>query len=661
MVTAGSTATGSAVRAVTDTGSATRTGNQWTAAPDGPAWVQLAWSRPEPVRRIVLANGGPTGLAVRAGHLTFSDGSSLQVRLSASDPVNTVAITPREVTWLRFTVSGLGDGADAASLAEVVVDDAISSDDVVTDRRPDGNAAVAATPSAGRSAADSDPVAVKDGDPRTNGVGAVWLTPADITAWVQLSWARPRELTTVQLVGSNRATSRIASGELHFSDGSVVPVGGVVNDPAYPTTVSFMPRSTVSVRFQVTKIVGSGMLALAELRALRLQATPERKPAAPTRTAAVPPPCPPPATAVAVRGAVTVSCPTANIVVTGPVTVPFVALGFRSVAATVLAGDNYGAAGPEVLAPVASDGTGAVRLNMSGAPRGPVTVRLTPAGLPGGNPTYLQLYNASVPFAGPDLVPPSGLAAGKTLVYADEFTALASTSPDGTGADYSSAKPEHAGSAEFGEAIFADPGRNFGNLGVVDERYLRLTVSPRPTDFADQRGWNRDHIGALLASARTGGSGFAAQYGYFETRMMTPAGKGIWPAFWMLPSPDLAVADPVGSEVDAVELYGHDLRNTCHSTHAYADGKDSPLTRCFPTFASTEAAMSWHTYGVWVTPAEIIYYVDGRQVFSAPQITAGDRPMFFLLNLTLGGGWPIDIDATGNRAAMYVDYVRVYV
>lgn len=31
-----------------------------------------------------------------------------------------------------------------------------------------------------------------------------------------------------------------------------------------------------------------------------------------------------------------------------------------------------------------------------------------------------------------------------------------------------------------------------------------------------------------------------------------------------------------------------------------------------------------------------------------------------MVNLALGGGWPVELDNVGNRAALYVDYVRVY-
>jgi hypothetical protein len=35
--------------------------------------------------------------------------------------------------------------------------------------------------------------------------------------------------------------------------------------------------------------------------------------------------------------------------------------------------------------------------------------------------------------------------------------------------------------------------------------------------------------------------------------------------------------------------------------------------------------------------------------------------MFFLVNLALGGGWPVKLGGVQDRAALYVDYVRVYV
>jgi beta-glucanase (GH16 family) len=71
--------------------------------------------------------------------------------------------------------------------------------------------------------------------------------------------------------------------------------------------------------------------------------------------------------------------------------------------------------------------------------------------------------------------------------------------------------------------------------------------------------------------------------------------------------------------------------------------------------------MTWHTYGVSVSPTVNTFYVDDRVVATAPQVAGGGAPMFFLVNLALGGGWPIQLQAVQDRAVLYVDYVRVYV
>ena len=199
------------------------------------------------------------------------------------------------------------------------------------------------------------------------------------------------------------------------------------------------------------------------------------------------------------------------------------------------------------------------------------------------------------------------------------------------------------------------------NVRVVDNRYLRIDVEPSPLGFADPQGWGRTHTGGLLASARPGGSGFSAQYGYFEARMLIPASPGTWPAFWMLPTANLIGPPPLTAEIDAMEHYGHDPQATCQSTHEYGDGRDTGVARCGQRFPTVHAALSWHTYGVSVTPTDITYFIDGKVVDTVPQVRGGGSPMFFMVNLALGGGWPLDLGSVQDRATLFVDYVRVYV
>ena len=143
--------------------------------------------------------------------------------------------------------------------------------------------------------------------------------------------------------------------------------------------------------------------------------------------------------------------------------------------------------------------------------------------------------------------------------------------------------------------------------------------------------------------------------------MLAPAAPGTWPAFWMLPSDNLVAPTPTVAEIDAVELYGHEPTAACHSTHDYNSPHDDGVARCGTRFDSDRAALAWHTYGVSVLPTGITFYIDGHAVATAPQVDGGGAPMFFLVNLALGGGWPVDLSAVQDRAALYVDYVRVYV
>lgn len=64
---------------------------------------------------------------------------------------------------------------------------------------------------------------------------------------------------------------------------------------------------------------------------------------------------------------------------------------------------------------------------------------------------------------------------------------------------------------------------------------------------------------------------------------------------------------------------------------------------------------------VSITPTDITFLVDGVVVATAPQVAGGRAPMFLLLDLALGDGWPVDLHGGQERARLFLDYVRVYV
>jgi beta-glucanase (GH16 family) len=68
-----------------------------------------------------------------------------------------------------------------------------------------------------------------------------------------------------------------------------------------------------------------------------------------------------------------------------------------------------------------------------------------------------------------------------------------------------------------------------------------------------------------------------------------------------------------------------------------------------------------HTYGCKITETDTVYYCDNIEVGRHPTLPLSKKtPIFFLINLATGGGWPVDLSRYGGVADMYVDYVRVY-
>jgi beta-glucanase (GH16 family) len=146
---------------------------------------------------------------------------------------------------------------------------------------------------------------------------------------------------------------------------------------------------------------------------------------------------------------------------------------------------------------------------------------------------------------------------------------------------------------------------------------------------------------------------FTQQGGYFEMRAKLPAGKGIWPAFWMLP------AD--GSwppELDAMEVLGHDPSTIFMTVHSNLTGAHTQ-TQGSAKVPDTSAA--FHTYGVLWEASKITWYFDGQPVYTTAPPSDLNKPLYILVNLAVGGDWPGNPDATTPFPAVYqIDYVRAY-
>jgi beta-glucanase (GH16 family) len=146
---------------------------------------------------------------------------------------------------------------------------------------------------------------------------------------------------------------------------------------------------------------------------------------------------------------------------------------------------------------------------------------------------------------------------------------------------------------------------------------------------------------------------FSQQYGYFEISAKMPAGQGLWPAFWLLPK-----NGDWPPEIDVFEVLGHDTKTLVQTIHTEATGSHTYQANNFKT---VDLSLDFHRYGVDWQKDYITFYFDGRE--TAQYATPADMhtPMYMITNLTVGGPWSGNPDAsTVFPAKLQVDYVHVY-
>jgi beta-glucanase (GH16 family) len=156
-------------------------------------------------------------------------------------------------------------------------------------------------------------------------------------------------------------------------------------------------------------------------------------------------------------------------------------------------------------------------------------------------------------------------------------------------------------------------------------------------------------------------------YGRFEIKAKLPAGKGTWPAIWMLPT-DWAYGNwPKSGEIDIMEHVGYDLNNIHITTHteAYYFKINTQKTA---TKIIENATTAFHLYRVDWTPQYMQGFIDDQLIFEFKNEGNGykvwpfDKRFHLLLNVAVGGDWggQKGIDDNAFPTAMEVDYVRVY-
>lgn len=621
-----------------------------TAGETRGAWVRTEWATPRTIDAITVVGTGVDADRMTGATVRFSDGSSILVTTDANGDAS-VAIPERSVSWALLTVAGSAPGQQSVALAGLAID---GSGTAVSD------AAATASPSVSSSEGDTDAGALGDATDSGSGRGREWTAASDDEApSARLTWDTPVELAAVQLFGPTAPGRDSPGGTLVFDDGSVVLVSGVASGDVPASTIAFMPRMTRWVEFRLDE----GLTGLSEFVGYIRGETPPAwtgpivdgisLPDAPVQDCGSVERRPPN------DGGPTLLCPTPgsssdgsiSIVVVDRPQTELLVTGWQPLGTDVDLGREF-----ELTRGTTGD-DGMVTFDVSTArlARGPVTLKVVrTAAFDAASPLYVQLVNEVGTASGRSDYAPEGM----TLQWDEEFVDPISITQDGAGALYTATKPTARGPSEFGEAVFADPAWGEQTIGVLDDDFLRIRSQPLE-GRADPGGYDRTAVSGMVSSMRIGGSGFGAQYGYFEARILGAPGRGSWPAFWTLNSGSTVSTDGLIGEVDAIELYGHDTLGGCTAVHKWVDGNDDAKSECIDD-TGADWAMAWHTYGVQVTPDGAEFFIDGESVTTLRGLQLEEEPFYFLVNLALDGGWPVDLGQTGDVTDLYVDYIRVY-
>lgn len=236
------------------------------------------------------------------------------------------------------------------------------------------------------------------------------------------------------------------------------------------------------------------------------------------------------------------------------------------------------------------------------------------------------------------------------LIWHDEFDYIGL--PDSTKWSFDTIGNSYGwGNNEKQYYTFAKPENIFAKNGILTINAVKDSIE------------RKEYTSARIITNRKGDW----LYGRFEIRAKLPAGRGTWPAIWMLPSEKFYGRWPSSGEIDIMEQVGNDpstIHGSSHTkkyNHIIGTQKTAKIT--VPT-ATTE----FHNYILEWEEDEYRMYVDDKLYFTfyndhnGFEVWPFDRPFYLILNLAIGGNWGGNkgIDNSIFPVKMEVDYVRVY-
>ncbi len=156
-------------------------------------------------------------------------------------------------------------------------------------------------------------------------------------------------------------------------------------------------------------------------------------------------------------------------------------------------------------------------------------------------------------------------------------------------------------------------------------------------------------------------------YCRIDVRAKLPAGKGMWPAIWLMPVQSAYGGWPSSGEIDIMENLGANTRLDYTTIH-FGSGNQS-LQKTTNAPANATLSDSFHVYTMIWDSLSFTFYLDSNNYGTISQWSPNnvsfpkpfDKQFFLILDLVVGGNWGgMPDNNTVFPQSMLVDWVHVY-
>jgi len=158
---------------------------------------------------------------------------------------------------------------------------------------------------------------------------------------------------------------------------------------------------------------------------------------------------------------------------------------------------------------------------------------------------------------------------------------------------------------------------------------------------------------------------FEHTFGYYEARIKLHQDGGHWPAFWLMTDGVGSIGDDGrdGTEIDIMEkpwasgLMKYVTNHAMHWDGYGPEGGSASRISFRPGIMD-----GYHTYGLWWSPDEYVFYMDGKEVWRTDAGGVSQVPEYIILSDEIGQSFVFmeQIEDARLPDFWYVDYVRVF-